>query len=388
VVFIFDAHARGQIPIERYSQLADDYGFVLAASNLSRNGQSIEQGLEFYNQLKNEVSDKLEIDAARIYAMGFSGGARVAVAAAIQHPEINTVIGCGAGFPEILQMPQPDFNYFALVGYEDFNLNELINNDRMLRRAGFNNQIVIYDGGHDWPPADILEEAFLAIEMYNMKAGIKEKNQTAIEKASAFYDERIKFYTDRNRFFDAAETAGRAKAVLSELTDLRHFTNLDKTFKSEPQYREDLSAMVNTLERETGYQNNYMQAFSEKPIEWWREEIKQLKNPVRNIFEARLNKRLLGFLGMVSYMLSSSAVAENRFAEAEKNIDIYRLLEPMNPEHAFLSAVLSMKNGDESLAIEYLKQARFLGFNNGDRLFEEPAFAPIKNNPEFLELLK
>jgi hypothetical protein len=387
VVFIFDAHARGQIPVDLYRRLADEYGLMLAASNVSQNGQSIEKGLEIYRQMKNDLSASYSIDQSRIYTMGFSGGARVAVAAAIQHPEINSVIGCGAGFPEIMQLPESDFNYFAIVGYEDFNMNELINNDRMLRRAGFSNQLIIFDGGHDWPPADVMEEAFLGLRLLNMKSGTEAKNQKVITKAIRFYDQKINDYTTTKRYFDAAETAKRADALLSGLSTSNHFATSEKSFKKEPLYREDLMAMVNTLERESGYQNNYMQAFNDKPMEWWRDEIRKLKNPVENTFEARLNKRLLGFLGMVSYMLSGSAVAENHLAEAEKNIEIYRLLEPMNPEHAFLSAVVSMKNGHESLAIEYLRQARFLGFNNAARLTEEPAFAPIQNSPDFLELL-
>jgi len=388
VIFIFDPHARGHIAIDLYQQLANDYGFALAASNLSRNGQSIEKGLEIFDQMKNEVSVKIPVDQSQIYTLGFSGGARVAVSIAIQHPEINAVIGCGAGFPEIQQMPQANFNYMALVGYEDFNMNELINNDRMLRRAGFNNQIIIYNGGHDWPAADVMEEAFLAIYLNDMKSGIRKNDAQIIQKATAFYDKKISDYTGRNRYFDAAEMAKRANALLSGLSTPNKFSTLEKSFKTKPEYREDLSAMVNTLERESGLQNNFMAAFDEKAPDWWRNEIGKLKETGSNSYETHLNKRMIGFLGMVSYMLSNAAVAENRFYEAQKNIDVYRLLEPMNPEHAYLNAVLKMKTGEESLAMEYLKQARFLGFNNGDRLNAEPAFDPIRNHPDFLVLLE
>jgi predicted esterase len=388
VVFIFDPHARGHISVELYRQTADEYGFVLAASNRSQNGQSIEQGLEIYDEMKKAVSAKVKIDASQIYTMGFSGGARVAVAAAIQNPEINAVIGCGAGFPEIMQIPQPNFNYFAIVGYEDFNMSELIQNDRTLRREGFNNMIAIFDGGHNWPPADIMEEAFLAIRLYNMKSGFINKNQQFISNAIDFYDQKIEYYTDQRRYFDAAETANRAKTLLTDLSFSNHFLNLENSFKSRPEYREDLSAMVKTLERESGNQNNYLKAFNEKSLDWWRGEIKMLKLQSGNVFEIRLSKRLLGFLGMVSYMFSNSAVFENNFDEAQKNIDIYRLLEPMNPEHAYLNAILKMKTGDQSLALEYLKQARFLGFNNENRMMNEPVFEPIRNHPDFLNLLK
>src|SRR5690242_11996182 len=38
VIFIFDAHGDGKLPIEKYHALAEEYGFILIGSNNSRNG--------------------------------------------------------------------------------------------------------------------------------------------------------------------------------------------------------------------------------------------------------------------------------------------------------------------------------------------------------------
>src|SRR5262245_40627535 len=38
VIFIFDAHADGKLPVKKYHGLAEEFGFILVGSNNSRNG--------------------------------------------------------------------------------------------------------------------------------------------------------------------------------------------------------------------------------------------------------------------------------------------------------------------------------------------------------------
>lgn len=38
VLFFFDAHKRGKLPVHKYKSLADKYGYILAASYNSTNG--------------------------------------------------------------------------------------------------------------------------------------------------------------------------------------------------------------------------------------------------------------------------------------------------------------------------------------------------------------
>ena len=43
VIFLFDPHGDGSLPIEKYKELAEKYGYILAGSNTSKNGMSWEQ---------------------------------------------------------------------------------------------------------------------------------------------------------------------------------------------------------------------------------------------------------------------------------------------------------------------------------------------------------
>lgn len=388
VIFIFDPRANGYLPISKYKNLADEFGFVLVGSNKSQNGQAIEDGLEYYNEMIDGIARKISIDSTRIFAMGFSGGARVAVSIAIQKPGINAVIGCGAGFPAIRQLPKPNFYYFGLVGYKDFNMIELINNDRQLASSGFKNELVIFDGGHDWPPEDEMREAFYAILMKDIKKGLLKKDQNIINEAANYYNTKIEIYTNANRYFDAAETAERAASIMQGIYNTENFKSEVQTFKKKPAYARDLSAMVKTMETENGKQNIYISAFKDKDMDWWDNEINSLKTPVDDLFQERLNKRLISYLGLMSYMMSNKSIQENDMIQAQKNIDIYRSIEPVNPEHAYLNAIVKMNTGDEDAAEGYLQQAIVLGFNNTERFLNEPAFEKLKNKKALLDFMK
>lgn len=386
VIFIFDPHARGNLPVSKYSDLADEFGYALAGSNQSMNNQPIEDGLKYYNEMMAGVKNQIDIDGSRIYAMGFSGGARVAVSIAIQEKEVQAVIGAGAGFPAIQRMPSPDFYYFGMVGYEDFNLGELINNDRVLSRSGFDNELVIFDGGHEWPPDDVMREAFFALEIRHL-ADAGKTNNGLVTEAIDYYNTKIEALTSEDRYFDAAETAERAASVLGPVVNTDDFKSQIRSFKKNPRYREDLSAMVRTLEKEAGLKNNYLAAFENKGPAWWKGEIEKLKKPMDDIFEERLNRRLEAFLGLMAYMMSGKAISEKDFDQAQKTLEVYRLIEPVNPEHAYLGAVVMMELGNEDVAADYLEQAIVLGFNNVERLRQESAFEGMGRRQEFLEML-
>lgn len=384
VIFTFDPHARGSYVINKYKNLAEEFGFVLVASNRSRNGQAMSEGLSIYQQMLREIQPLARIDMQRIVAMGFSGGARVAVATGLQQPEIVAVIGAGAGFPELQEKPKADFYYVGMAGYEDFNLNELINNDRFLTRNGFNNQLIIFEGDHNWPPADVMREAFYAISLKEIREG----DEAFIKKATDFYQKKIDDQLGNSQYFDAAETAQRAIAIFDEKRDVADFKKQLATLRANAAYKDQLGRMVRSLEKEIGMQNKFLQAFTEKDIDWWKKEIGDLKQSSDDVYTRRLHNRLLGFNGLLSYMFARQAVDENNLVQAEKIIDIYRTLEPLNPEHAYLEAIVKMKQNQPQLAIEYLQQARILGFSDLERLSTDPVFEPLHTRADYRDLLR
>src|SRR4030095_13564057 len=78
VLYAFDPGARGRVPVERFKEAAEKYGWIVLGSNNSRNGP-MDVAVNAWNAMQIDSHQRFAIDDERIYATGFSGGARVAV---------------------------------------------------------------------------------------------------------------------------------------------------------------------------------------------------------------------------------------------------------------------------------------------------------------------
>src|SRR6185503_20157925 len=98
VLYAFDPGARGRIPVERFKEAAEKYGWIVLGSNNSRNGP-MDVVVKAWNAMQTDTHQRFAIDEERMYATGFSGGARAAVRIAIACKCLAGVIASGAGFP-------------------------------------------------------------------------------------------------------------------------------------------------------------------------------------------------------------------------------------------------------------------------------------------------
>src|SRR6478752_2655648 len=99
IVYFFDPGGLGRRPLDLYNSIAEKYGWIFAVSNNSRNF-SAEQAASV-NAIWLDTHLRLALDEQRIFASGFSGGARVAGAMALSCPQCHMagIIAFGAGYP-------------------------------------------------------------------------------------------------------------------------------------------------------------------------------------------------------------------------------------------------------------------------------------------------
>ncbi len=127
VILIFDPAARGRIGVSAFIEAGRKYGFILACSNNSRNGP-IGDNFTAAEAMLRDVEERFTADQRRIYAAGFSGGSRFAMAFAVKDKRISGVIGCGAGLPNdrnFLPSVNSGFLYYGLAGTRDMNYLEM-----------------------------------------------------------------------------------------------------------------------------------------------------------------------------------------------------------------------------------------------------------------------
>jgi tetratricopeptide (TPR) repeat protein len=159
---------------ERLQATADTYGYIVIASNVARNGP----WAPIYaaqDAMWKDVHAAFNVDDAHLYAIGFSGGARAAVAMG-QRYALRGVIPCGAfsvvvpGLEEQKTQAETMLSrlpplVFLVFGDTDMNVAELHGADALMTERGAAHWSEEFIGPHRWPDAALLGEALELMEL-------------------------------------------------------------------------------------------------------------------------------------------------------------------------------------------------------------------------------
>jgi dienelactone hydrolase len=164
----FHPGARGIAIVEKYRAAAEKYGYIVAASNNSRNGPWAVSERAVV-AMTRDLAARFSTDEKRLYATGHSGGARVAMQIALTNP-LAGVIASSAGYPDSVPRSKLKFVVFGTAGDTDFNYIELKLLDNALKTP---HRVAIFDGGHTLPPDDLAMEAIEWLELQAIRSGIR-----------------------------------------------------------------------------------------------------------------------------------------------------------------------------------------------------------------------
>ena len=162
LLMAFHPGARGRAMVEKYRAAAEQYGYIVAGSNTSRNGPWAVSH-KAVQAMALDLGQRFAIDARRVYLTGMSGGARVALQVALGTNAIAGVIASSAGFPDNQPRRTVPFAVFGTAGAEDFNYLEMRAMDRRLTSP---HRLAVFDGGHTLPPDAVALEAIEWLEVH------------------------------------------------------------------------------------------------------------------------------------------------------------------------------------------------------------------------------
>lgn len=215
VIFAFDPRGRGRTPVERYQAAAEKYGYIVAGSNVSRNG-SWQVSMQAAQDMVADVGARFRVDPKRVYTAGMSGGARVAMGIAMNSDLIAGVIASSAGYPDGKPFRKSlPFVVFGTAGTEDFNYRELWEIDHSLTSP---HRVAYFEGGHVWLSSELAMEAVEWIELHAMASG-----------RAARKDEWIRAQYDARMAAASKLTGARAALALEAIAaDFAPFRNVDE----------------------------------------------------------------------------------------------------------------------------------------------------------------
>lgn len=178
LLLAFHPAARGRLMVEKYQAAAEQYGYIVAGSNTSRNGPwSVSVGAAV--AMSADLGRRFSIDTKRVYLTGMSGGARVAMQVALGKNDIAGVIASSAGYPDSQPRASVPFAVFGTAGTEDFNYLEMRQLDRKLTSPHY---LAVFTGGHTLPPDAVAFEAIEWMELQAMKSGRRARDGALVDR--------------------------------------------------------------------------------------------------------------------------------------------------------------------------------------------------------------
>ena len=405
VLYAFDPAARGRVPVERFKAAAEKYGWIVLGSNNSRNGP-MDVTVNAWNAMQIDTHQRFAIDDERMYATGFSGGARAAVRVAVGCKCLAGVMANGAGFPVDLAPSSPmHFVYFGAAGVDDFNYPELKNLEEPLTKAGITHRIQIFDGRHEWPPVSVATAAVEWMELQAIKAGKRPRDDGFISTMwqqllsdAKTREESKKYYEAHQLYLDLAETfkglrdVAQIETKVDQLGDTREVKAAIRDEQAQIRKQRELESRLNSLiaKRAGGDRVNESEAEfdSNNLLPAILSDLRKQSKAPEDSTQRRVARRVLDglFIGLVEQGISLLQTEKN-YAESIKTL---KLATEVNPDRAgafFYLAWAYAGGRDNKKSLQSLSTAVEKGFSDAAMITATKAFDSIRNEPEYQQIM-
>jgi hypothetical protein len=265
VLFAFEPGARAQLPQQLFKSAAETYGYILVCSRNAKNGPR-EPIINAMLAVWKDVNARFNVDKNRIYATGFSGGARMSSIfhMVIRNP-VRGIIAVGAGISTAIKEDKIQLaHYYGIVGYADFNYQEMIRLEKKLANQHTLHRFIYYEAKHRWPPVDICTRAVEWLELAAMKDKLipKDSRQNFIHQSFAKEVRLAKAREDKGEIYYAAEEYDAITRVFEGLTDVNNIKEKVAALKQTKAYKKFQKEDWQRIEDEIKYIGKFQGGFN------------------------------------------------------------------------------------------------------------------------------
>jgi tetratricopeptide (TPR) repeat protein len=402
VVYAFDPAARGALPVGLLKAAAERYGFIVAGSNNSRNGSGQLEG-EAAQAMFDDTHARLSIDDRRIYLAGFSGGARLSAELAQHCACAAGVILAGAGFQPAAQ---DSFVVFSVIGSYDFNYGEMIALDESLQKLNHPHFLRRFDGPHQWPDANLFDEALAWLCLQAMKTDRETNDATYIAEQLALETKRAQSFRSTDPFaawfeyrqgaetFDSIAVAPNLRAEQKSLETQKAVLDAAKREKQEIKQQDDLSSAIFTGFASLSQPNSSDTSPPSTARNNLREQILSLQARAqheKNPDKVRVLKRALAGIFVACMETGRARQDANDITRARDYFELAIAADPDSVWALTNLAIARAADGDKKATLEALRRTK-QRWTDRQAFFEwlnsEPAFAKIRDTPDFRSLLQ
>jgi predicted esterase/Flp pilus assembly protein TadD len=415
VLYAFDPGARGRIPVERFKDAAEQFGWIVVGSNNSRNA-SIQSSIDSWNAIIRDTTDRFSIDDGRAYAAGFSGGARVALTFATQCKDcLAGVIAGGAAFPPGIEpSPTMPFAIFAIAGTEDFNFPEIKELDAKLTRMNLAHQIAIWEGRHEWYPSSVALDAVAWMELMAIRSGRRQTDPKLIDNLWSQKLKQAQELEQAKKVFEAYQAYANLSSSFKGLHDVSESDSKVEALRASREVRDGIRDEQQEIKKQRELENQLIGLLEATDRANVRDQnsdrtataaddgadpgfrLKTLLTGLQRQSKAeadsatrRVARRVLSgqYVGL-SERASNSLQTLKRYDEAVRLYTLATEVDPDRPGAFYNLAWAYNAKGDKKRALKALQSAVEKGFKDHAAISANSAFDSLRNDPTYLQLIE
>ncbi len=408
ILISLDPGGNALVPMKLLQACAEEKGYILICPYKVQNGPP-QPAVIALNAVWQDVETRFSIDKRRVYAIGFSGGARMAtIFHQVTQQPLTGILACGAGlWPGIKLEELADTLYFGFAGYADFNYAEMTNLQKEMNGRKRPCRFLFSDYLHRWPEESLCRRAIDWFTIQAIQDGLIPEPPGLLE---SYYHNELQASKARisqnEPYFAArelAELAASCRSLIgpSRQNDLLH---LQTECQDMPEYKRFKKEEENRLRRENATLKTLSRVFGQLRQDQSDELVitgllhelglKQLNKVVaesQNRYETGLARRLLSTIADAANTQVQACLAQGRRNSAEsfsqvlcKVYENSRRYPIMLYNHACIQAV----SGKKKQALRSLKEAVEHGFSDSKLFAQDPDLASLRETEEYQTLLQ
>ncbi len=406
IVYLLDPRGRGDRAARLFQAGAERFGYCLASSYNSLSDGPLAPTVAAMQAMWNDTHRRLRLDDRRLYAAGFSGTVRAAVLLGLRAPgTFAAIIGAAAGWPEG-QPPTRDtaLPFFGTVGNHDFNYDEMMLLEERLDALGSPHHFEVFDGTHQWMPAELATAALAWVTLGALRAGSHPADPALV--AALFAPRLAAARALDGGHLDQAARAWRQLADdfqgLLPAADMDPVAHRAAELAAMPAV---VAAARRRAERVRGEQlataaalHTLAAALDDAPS-----EATSLPRLLADLHLGELQARarsktdpddslaaqrqLNSLLVQTSFYLPRQYAAHQQDDRALLALAVAAEIDPHDADTWYQSAAANARLGRRRQALKMLERAADAGFGDADRLANDADFAPLRGDADFARQL-